>query len=135
MRETDFYYFVLSKVYYYHDSFFFFVFFFYFPFLLNTFHMSLFIACVFHFCYAYDKHIRSVTDGYVYIPDTSMKRVKTPITDWEVPDPVFSPALLEPKTAFLMKYVLQCGLVPSIEEVQSHCQSEAVARQLELLDR
>ena len=64
-----------------------------------------------------------------------MKRVKTPITDWEVPDPVFSPALLEPKTAFLMKYFLQCGLLPNVEEIQSHCQSEEVAKQLGLLDR
>ena len=64
-----------------------------------------------------------------------MKRVKNPITDWEVPDPVFSPALLEPKTAFLMKYVLQCGLVSSVEQVQTHCQSEEVAKQLDLIDR
>ena len=63
-----------------------------------------------------------------------MKRVKNPVTDWEVPEPVFSPALLEPKSAFLMKYILQCGLL-GMEEVQTHCQSESVVNQLALIDR
>ena len=64
-----------------------------------------------------------------------MKRVKNPVTDWEVPEPVFSPALLEPKSSFLMKYILQCGLLGKEEELQTHCQSESVVNQLALIDR
>ena len=77
----------------------------------------------------------SLSDGFVYVPDSSMKRVKNHIKDWEVPEAVFSPALLEPKTAFLLKYVLQCGLISELEKVKENCHSRAVAKQLDLIDR
>ena len=64
-----------------------------------------------------------------------MKRIKNPVKDWDVPEPVFSPTLLEPKTAFLMKYVLQCGLLTKEEDVHTHCHSATVAKQLALIDR
>lgn len=60
-------------------------------------------------------------DDFFHVKEIVMRSKNSPVSKWKLSG-IFSPALMEPKEAFLLKYSLQCNIEP-VNEAVKNCYS------------